>query len=70
MIVNFTLCTVDPVSRTQLSMQLIIYAGRSAPRTTMSRSLSMLAGASFATVFFTVNYLTAVATFADGVYTR
>ena len=48
-------------------MQLIIYAGRSASRITISRSLSMLAGASFATVFFTVIYLTAVATFANGV---
>ena len=43
-------------------MQLIIYAGRSAPRTTMSRSLSILAGASLATVFFTAIRLIAVAT--------
>ena len=50
LLVFFTICTVDPVSCTQLPMQLIICAGRSAPRITMSRSLSTLAGASFATV--------------------
>ena len=48
----FHICTVDPVLCTQHPMQLIICAGRSAPRTTMSRSLSILAGASLVTVFF------------------
>ena len=62
LLVIFSICTVDPVSCTQLPMQLIICAGRSAPRITMSRSLSTLAGASFATVFFTDSCLIAVAT--------
>ena len=48
-------------------MQLIIYAGRSASRITISRSLSIFAGALSVIVFFTDIHLTAVATFANGV---